>query len=98
MRAMYLSASAVAGKPDRGAVTSVRPVPLPLLVSPGRGTRDRSTSVHSTLGLATADSTWYGSTIAGRRVETEFYGMTRGTSSFDGAVRGSSGPVQKAGV
>jgi len=27
---MYLSASAVAGKPDTGAITSVRPLPLPL--------------------------------------------------------------------
>jgi len=31
VRAMYLSASAVAGKPDRGAITSVRPLPFYLL-------------------------------------------------------------------
>jgi len=30
VRAMYLSASAVAGKPNRGAITSVQPLPLPL--------------------------------------------------------------------
>jgi len=28
VRAMYLSASAVAGKPNRGAITSVQPLPL----------------------------------------------------------------------
>ena len=30
VRAMYLSTSAMAGKPNRGAITSVRPLPLPL--------------------------------------------------------------------
>jgi len=29
VRAIYLSASAMAGKPNRGAITSVRPLPLP---------------------------------------------------------------------
>jgi len=35
VRAIYLSASAVAGKTDRGAMTSVRPLPY-LLPLPGK--------------------------------------------------------------
>jgi len=31
VRAMYLSTSALAGKPNRGTITSVRPLPLPIV-------------------------------------------------------------------
>ena len=79
---------------------------------PGGGSGDWSAMVHSTLGLSTADGTWYESTTTGRPGAMEFYGMTQSTSSFgrgaicrvilaanvDGGVRGSSGPVQEADV